>query len=371
VLVGPDGRATNPFRVNQKLTNGEGHTELQITGFNHPASSSNMARYRCGMQPASDHMDDYADNIVLTGKEGRHASQIGSTLFVPEGYKAYVLKSSGRKRPARYYADSMDGNSELGIGPLNGLMFSLMKTGSDDRGVRVLQLLTDGVRFTPVVGGMQGPSLSKVAAIKYLIEGQGLGQEDAELVVKEAQPRQRTTYWIKYAYGEPPTTATFNEPRFGDEYGIKAPIIYPQTEIQNLSQNDNLGAQELYRNDRYLDYDAKQYATMAANLGQKEVLDTAIISGLAKTMDIDEKVDSYLSDLLLGLDRIGRILFHFYWAHDRFRERYGSQDMITLEDNLRNVFKSLGGLTLFLKTKTVEPGGSTSPETRLNEVVGS
>ena len=52
-------------------------------------------------------------------------------------------------------------------------------------------------------------------------------------------------------------------------------------------------------------------------------------------------------------DRLGRILFLFYWKHEDFNQRYGSDDVVQMEDRLRNVFKQLGELTLNLKEKAV------------------
>ncbi len=125
----------------------------------------------------------------------------------------------------------------------------------------------------------------------------------------------------------------------------------------------------MYRNDRYVDDQAKQQAQSASQLGQKEVMDTAVISGLVKTMDTDGTVESYISDMLLGLDRIGRVLFLFYWRNDKFKEKYGQQDMVTLEDQLRNVFKSFGELIIFLKQKSIDPDEGQNSEVKLDEVL--
>ncbi len=64
-------------------------------------------------------------------------------------------------------------------------------------------------------------------------------------------------------------------------------------------------------------------------------------------------MDKFLPDLINALDRIGRILFFFYWHNDDFIERYGSEEIPELEDGLKNVFKGLGDLVLFLQQKTV------------------
>jgi hypothetical protein len=81
-----------------------------------------------------------------------------------------------------------------------------------------------------------------------------------------------------------------------------------------------------------------------------------MISGLLKVVRQDGLVDRYLGDLMKALDKLGRILFLFYWHSDEFEDRYGKQDLPELEDTLRNSFEVLGDLVLFLKEKTVQGG---------------
>jgi hypothetical protein len=92
----------------------------------------------------------------------------------------------------------------------------------------------------------------------------------------------------------------------------------------------------------------------AAQSGQKDVFDTSMIGSLIKSVRDDTMVDRHLGALMGGLDKIGRILFSFYWHKDKFEDRYGKKDMPELEDNLRNSFEQLGDLLLFLKQKTIE-----------------
>jgi hypothetical protein len=93
----------------------------------------------------------------------------------------------------------------------------------------------------------------------------------------------------------------------------------------------------------------------AANSGQKEVFDTAMIGGMLRAVRDDSLVDRYMGELTKGLDKLGRILFMFYWHGDRFADRYGKADMPELEDSLRNAFEMLGDVILFLKQKTIDP----------------
>ena len=102
-----------------------------------------------------------------------------------------------------------------------------------------------------------------------------------------------------------------------------------------------------------IDEEARRLAEEAAAAGQRHVFDQAAIGGLAKVYDTASVVDSYIPDFMDTIDRLGRILFLFYWKHEDFNQRYGNDDMVQMEDRLRNVFKQMGELTLGLKEKAV------------------
>jgi len=85
------------------------------------------------------------------------------------------------------------------------------------------------------------------------------------------------------------------------------------------------------------------------------VFDISVLGGLVKTTQVSDKINEFLKDIILGNDRIGRLLFMFYWHNEKFIDQYGDEDISELEDLLRNVFESNGDLVLFLKQKSVEP----------------
>ena len=103
-----------------------------------------------------------------------------------------------------------------------------------------------------------------------------------------------------------------------------------------------------------IDEEARRLAEDAAAAGQRHVFDQAAIGGLVKVFDTANIVDSYIPDFMDTIDRLGRILFLFYWKHEDFNQRYGSDDVVQMEDRLRNVFKQMGELTLQLKEKAVQ-----------------
>ena len=102
-----------------------------------------------------------------------------------------------------------------------------------------------------------------------------------------------------------------------------------------------------------IDQQAQELAAQAAQAGQKHVFDQAAVGGLSKVYDTSAVVDSYIPNFMDSLDRLGRVMFLFYWKHDDFNARYGSDDVVEMEDRLRGVFKQLGDLTLKLKEKAV------------------
>ena len=103
-----------------------------------------------------------------------------------------------------------------------------------------------------------------------------------------------------------------------------------------------------------IDEETRRLAEEAAAAGQRHVFDQAAIGGLARVYDTANVVDSYIPEFMDTIDRLGRILFLFYWKHEDFNQRYGSDDVVQMEDRLRNVFKQLGELTLQLKEKSVQ-----------------
>ena len=354
VFITPHGNTTVPFRVNKKWTNPEGQTELEVSSSYMQTRGSSMFRHRAyGSRPIDEIPGGTTIKfILLTGKPGTKITSVGETLFVPADCKAVKM--------SREFKNTMGGTMDLGTMPEVALR--LYKEASAAEDVFKFQLKTDGIRYQACLDDKQGQHMSKLAVVRSLVLDYGLSEDDALHLIKTAEPRKGTTYWIKIAkpsvepYNTQPYRADFNaaEPIQGEEFGVRAPVMYPVQSIQNLGSPDAGNNREFYRETSgYIDDAARQFAGTAAEQGQKEVMDTSVISGLVKTLDIDDKVDSYVPDLLLGLDRIGRILFELYWFGDKFKERYGSQDLSSLEEILRSTFKQVGELCLWLKSKSV------------------
>lgn len=310
--------------------------------------------------------DDGDVSFVMTGKDGKKITQIGNTLFVPNGYKVIKINPNDIERyRLRNYEEDVLGKKYESINipkrepnpdelasptTLADIEMQLFKSGM----LTELQPITDGIEYWIRTNGDIGRPMRKLAALQTLIIQHQLTEKDASAMLKGARKIGAPSYFVKQAagwdgqpYGAPsmPDPQVYNDPMVGG--GV--PTLYPQTDLLTVGSNtEPLGSNQM-------DMDATFRAQQASEQGQKEVMDTSVVSGLIKTMDVDTVVDNYIGDLMLGLDRVGRILFMFYWHWDKFKDRYGQQDMPELEDNLKNVFDNLGDLTIFLKQKTIEP----------------
>jgi len=358
ILISPAGSATNVFEVNRKDTTADGLATLSVSSYWDASKDSMLSDKRTFLSKSREYASDDVESITLSGKEGDKPVVLHRSAFVPKELKAFVLHRRSQARHEAPATPDSYGPSSMGPGSLSN---TLLKAALDKE-IHKVQVTTDGIGYVAIEDGKQGPYLGKIAMLKHLIEDHGAGEQDALAMLKAASGADRApVFLVKHgdyydgAYSAMPMTPYFPDQMVGQEDGIKAPVTYDQTDVLPLTNIDNSTSRSAYMDDRYVDDQAKRFATYAANQGQKEVLDTAVIGGLVKTMDSDALTDSYMSDLLLALDRLGRILFMYYWHNDKFRERYGQQDMIELEDSLRNVFKQLGELTLFLKQKTIEP----------------
>ena len=227
----------------------------------------------------------------------------------------------------------------------------------------------------------RGRPQSKLACLWALVETHGFDAETAQELLKLAEARGRTgddlRVRVLYGPGYPQTkTAAFETPGGSSlglgsiAPGIPEPVYAgsawtPQaTEQYPLAQAlpiDGIGAR--YTDPSVWDNTPQampdpmlmQMAQQAGQSGQKEQFDTNMLTALLKNVRQGSLLQSFTPDLMKALDRLGRILFLFYWHNNDFADRYGKNDLPELEDATRNAFETLGELVLFLKERDVEP----------------
>jgi len=285
-------------------------------------------------------------------------------IFVPSGYK--LLKVSKGEDDV----EGADGQDACGCGEsdppalqpgnlVDAQLALLQKTGA-------LVVYHTGTEVTINPGLNKEARLTPVKALAALVEQHGLREGAAREILKQAAAKRKLECRVKYAdpYGGPmmihnaPTAPADPGPVMGGEtiMGTSVPTqlgidVGVPVAGMSASQTDR----SVYNPNTQLDNGMINRVLDAAQTGQREVFDTAMIGTILRAVRDDGLVDRYMGELTKGLDKLGRILFMFYWHGDRFADRYGKADMPELEDSLRNAFEMLGDVILFLKQKTIEP----------------
>lgn len=94
-----------------------------------------------------------------------------------------------------------------------------------------------------------------------------------------------------------------------------------------------------------------QLENLKAQAGVPNVFEHGLIGSLVHTYDSASMVEKYLPDMEAALDRLGRLLFLYYWKPRDFEDAYGADDMANLENKLLSTFQSFGELVLELTKK--------------------
>ena len=294
-------------------------------------------------------------SLYVTDKPGVRIKAINGDLYVPGNFKA--LKLSG---------DSCCGDGAIVPGDLNDLQHAIyQKTASLN------------VRHTGSEVSINGRVLDPQNALIHLVRDVSLREKQARAILDEAKALKVANYIIhkpvkedaedlikSAAPGDPMDPSMMggtSAPAFPTQpTGMEQTLLgsvqssYPSQQAIPAMTGTSLQSNTAAYDPRLPDPKTMAIGYNASQSGQKEVFDTSMIGTLIKSVRDDTMVDRHLGDLMGGLDKIGRILFSFYWHKDKFEDRYGKKDMPELEDNLRNSFEQMGDLLLFLKQKTID-----------------
>ncbi len=370
VAVHANGSGTCVFRVMEKYDDGGYSVDWQDhCGYgDRPAALPKVDRpqdWEVGYSP-------WRAKVHINKKTGTGLRSVNGELSIPESYK--VIKVSDPPKPKKdddslmgmccspAYAGEQSEDEPIAPGNLVDVQLLIHNT----KVASALDLHAVGTKVVVRSGGRRS-ELTKTAALVHLVRDHGLREAQAREMLKLAADKRTLNlpvkFRVKYAQGYSlqggPGAPEFPEPQMGSEQIGNGSVssIYPQEEFLPV---DEMSAQQtdpsIYDPFYEPDQQAMQTAQQASQSGQKEVFDTAMIGGMLKSVRQDSLVDRYLGDLMKAVDKLGRILFMFYWHQEEFEDRYGRQDLPELEDSLRNAFEVLGDVVLFLTEKTVQGG---------------
>jgi hypothetical protein len=366
VLIGNTGEGSLPFTVDKEVSTGDRKiydvwfkSWAEKSRADHlPPISTRLMHYR------GDYGVDDGCRIQLTGKRGARLRATSGDLYVPSDYRRLTLRPAG---------DDDDDDGVMGIcgcdahsdpspiEPGNQLDIDLL-LGTKTAAVK---MFVSGSEFV-----INNQRMQKLAALIHLVRDWGFREKTARLLMKRAEKIGGFRFRVKKATqtydmqqngptapGIPETPVGYDPMTGGNvptqnvgEWNVKVPEMSAANTDRSIYHP--LGPDPDYQQGP--DRGAQQTAMQAAQSGQKEIFDTAMIGSLLKAVRDDSMVDRYMGDLMKGLDRLGRILFLFYWHGEKFQERYGKGDMVELEDGIRNAFEYLGDLVLFLKQRSVD-----------------
>lgn len=392
LFVSSSGECVGPFRIDSVIKEDGKRTKVTVSHANYAVSCCDedpednlpgysgdfAALYRNDRYHNIDgilkgNTLEYTSSIEFASHKG-NVTNIGTTLVMPSDWKALPVLDTSELSYEHHRAIK----SALKLGTVSDITRNLIK-----KGCHFLDTYEDmgSYYFKYDNNKMSQPMNYKQASVA-LVTRLGLRPKAAFALLDKTASDGKQSRMIKFAQVPeqfvgvdmplpPEQTAGVNPYTGLPEYEM--PYIDEtegsfagMPEAQNADENGaNIGG-EMERNQEGaagagtppIDEEARQLAEQAAALGQKKVFDHAAIGGLSKVYDTSAVVDSYLPEFSKTLDRLGRILFLYYWKHDDFVERYGTDDVVEMEDLLRSTFKSLGKLTLDLKQKAI---GSEDP----------
>ncbi len=376
IIIGPgtdtpglQGQGTVPFDIERVISNEDGVKTFEVWCHKHCEID------RAGFLP---HLDEthYSDRdfnndygvyggkyITLTGKDGAHIRAHGGTIFVPNGYKFIKCKDMIEKKKDKddgYSPGFSYASDPPGIEPGTLVDAELMLFG---------KLASLEVRHTGSEVFVNDKIFYPIDALIHLVKDHGLREKQARVILDEAKKDKKKDYLIKYAApydlkNQGPSAPNFPEPYIGHDplTGNNVPTQYmSEHKIPVPDLSSSLTDRSIYApmgpDPKYgptgPDRETMQAVDQAAQTGQKEVFDTAVLGAMLKTTSDENMIERNLPDLMKGMDRTGRILFSFYWHKDTFEDRYGKGDLPELEDGLRNAFEAAGDIIIFLKQKSV------------------
>jgi len=243
------------------------------------------------------------------------------------------------------------------FGTIADIKYAVEKTA----GLSVLDVYSEGgLAAFSAPNGITQPMRTE-AAVEHLTRTHGIFAGQAINMLKEASRDKdhRKRYLVKYAAGY--------------EDKVSGSTIVPSTAAKQVDAvKDSTASKSGAKQQTVLPQQVIDKATAAGEAGIREVFDVEVLKGLLDSADISDVRKDFTERMTQGMDATGRMLFLLYWNMDEFEERFGEDDTISMEENLRETFIKMGDLVLFIKDRNI--GNDNTSDTMdglLSEDMGS
>jgi hypothetical protein len=379
VLIDDKGHSTGPVEVRAIIAEDGKRTKLRVNWhgtydivrrptYGHDFETLHSRGLSCA--PCCGSCD--ADYIELADHKGSISKSGTDTLILPSNWKALKLYDKNKGEKVDSYESERILRDAFQLGTLVDVTEAMTKNSfhkltvaSDDQGLEYYFRVNDNFATRPM-GYKQ--------AYVNLVTRFGLSVPDAETMLTEAASQFKCRRLVKVAQMPGGQMVGVDMPQPNDPSAQMDPntgmpmyqMPYEQqmtgsmTGMPPTPDGNQFGIN--IGGEAEMDSGAQNLAAQAGQLGQKHIFDHASIGGLSKVYDTGAVLDSYVPELMQSLDRLGRILFLYYWKNEDFAERYGTNDIAEMEDLIRSVFKSFGELVLQLRKKAIDKDDANTVE---------
>lgn len=219
----------------------------------------------------------------------------------------------------------------------------------------------------------QTPYVPRVKMATFLTHKLGINASVAENMLDTSANNEYSTWYIgdpdfeKRAY--PMRLLSEEDFQLGNDSDFDLPVDYPQSfELETTNDGPSedmeqrigdawdpgmgMDAQDGLPAEMLMSMGPDQLAQYAQQSQAPQLFEHGVVGSLTQVFDSVAMVDKYLPEMESGLDKLGRLLFLFYWKPRDFEDAYGADDMTNLENQIMSNFKSFGELVLQLLKKS-------------------
>lgn len=310
------------------------------------------------------HNPDMTENDLRVGFMGRHVA------FVPVGTEDYKLKTDTYDgRPCHQYNFKRISDSEIGdVASLDAWVTEYVKKAS-------LLYDRDSDTYSWRTGPKEQTDYIERIGMAVKLATAGFHADAVDEMLTSTKSAGQTNWY----YGDPEMSKvafpiTQNRDaifRTTTNQDFKVNQEYPQSFILRTSKDSmqlppqivgdaydpgmgvkpedtGSGSNSGMSKEQLMTMSPDQIAQFASSNELPNVFEHGLVGSLVQVYDSIAMIDKYLPDMEEALDRMGRILFLFYWKPRDFEDAYGADDMTNLENQILSNFKSFGSLTLDL-----------------------
>lgn len=257
-------------------------------------------------------------SVVLTNKPGKLFVH-NDVLYIPTG--ARIIQNVGR------YPTHDEKRKLAATDFYRGHVIDSLGDSMVEAGFTLVKVASDGINYQ--VSSVKGTEsrLTYADAFINLMAQYGLREKQASEILEDSVSKKKVadkdpvSFYVSLAYDE----------------DLQGTDVSSTKEIISASNLDTKSVEAIIQ---------------ASQEGEKEVLDTKILSEMAKSAYPLDRVKDDIPVFVKAIDKLGRVLFMFYWHNDAFEDRYGKHSIEGIEDSLRENIRSMGDLVIYLKEKT-------------------